>query len=307
MALSLGVISYLILGAVKHSPELLGSFYLLWLPANVTPSLLLILVWFTFEEKCSVPHWLKLILAFGVLSSLWFYLNGVAFSDVPLWLPVSKMLIAIAAIVVIWSGRDNDLIALRCKVRDFCVFGVGLIMAIIYLIKAATNFNSPIVIDVIEGLVLFVFAFMCNYFLIQLSPNFLFILERPVIKEESEDELVIELLERMVNERLYTDHDLRVGRLATMLNVPEYKLRKKINRQLGYRNFNQFVNHYRIEEAGVRLLEDARLPVLTIALDVGFRSISSFNTAFQAKFGVSPTRYRNEKRNHAKPNMQINA
>ena len=58
------------------------------------------------------------------------------------------------------------------------------------------------------------------------------------------------------------------------------------------RNFNQFVNRYRIEEAGERLLSEARTPVLTIALDVGFRSISSFNTAFQAQFGVSPTQYR---------------
>jgi len=98
----------------------------------------------------------------------------------------------------------------------------------------------------------------------------------------------------MRSERLYADHDLRVASLASMLNVPEYKLRKKINQQLGYRNFNQFVNRYRIEEAGVKLREDMRKPVLSIALDVGFRSISSFNTAFQAQFGVSPTKYRSE-------------
>ncbi|MEO0369205.1 MAG: helix-turn-helix domain-containing protein, partial [Pseudomonadota bacterium] len=71
-------------------------------------------------------------------------------------------------------------------------------------------------------------------------------------------------------------------------------LRQKINQELGYRNFNQFVNHYRIEEAGERLRKDSRTPVLSVALDVGFRSISSFNTAFQSEFGVSPTKYRAE-------------
>ena len=98
----------------------------------------------------------------------------------------------------------------------------------------------------------------------------------------------------MKRERLYSDHDLRVASLAAMLNVPEYKLRNKINQQLGYRNFNQFVNQYRIDEASKRLLIDSRMPVLSIALDVGFRSISSFNTAFQQQFGVSPTQYRNQ-------------
>jgi len=111
---------------------------------------------------------------------------------------------------------------------------------------------------------------------------------------ESEDPLISELLKRMRDERLYADHDLRVGSLASLLNIPEYKLRSKINQQLGYRNFNQFVNHYRIEEAGVKLRKDVRMPVLSIALDVGFRSISSFNSAFQTQFGISPTQYRAE-------------
>jgi AraC-like DNA-binding protein len=118
--------------------------------------------------------------------------------------------------------------------------------------------------------------------------------ETTPIKTKSDDPLIKELLKKMRTERLYADHDLRVGSLASLMNIPEYKLRAKINQQLGYRNFNQFVNQYRIEEASEKLLDNARLPVLSIALDVGFRSISSFNTAFQQQFGVSPTKYRSE-------------
>jgi len=106
------------------------------------------------------------------------------------------------------------------------------------------------------------------------------------------DPVVDQLLTSMKEQRLYADHDLRVASLAEKIGIPEYQLRKKINQNLGYRNFNQFVNRYRIEEAGERLLIETRTPVLTIALDVGFRSISSFNTAFQTYFGVSPTQYR---------------
>jgi len=112
--------------------------------------------------------------------------------------------------------------------------------------------------------------------------------------ELGDDTHVDNLLARMQNERLYADHDLRVGSLADIIGMPEYQLRKKINQSLGFRNFNQFVNGYRIEEAGQRLLSEPRTPVLSIALDVGFRSISSFNSAFQAHFGVSPTAYRSQ-------------
>ena len=115
-----------------------------------------------------------------------------------------------------------------------------------------------------------------------------------VISEKADDPIIDELLRRMQDERLYADHDLRVASLADIVGIPEYQLRQKINQNLGYRNFNQFVNRYRIEEAGQRLVEDSRSPVLSIALDVGFRSISSFNTAFQTQYGVSPTKYRSD-------------
>lgn len=291
-----GVISYLIISLAKQNPVLLAFYELLWLwyPANITPSLLLLLVWFIFEEKCCAPLWLTLIVAFDLLSSVWFYYHCIGLHVPPVWVPVSKVLISIGAILVVWVGRENDLIEVRCKVRNLIVFAVGLIMSVIYITEIVTGFNISVMVSSIEAAFLFVLTLVCNYYFIKLYPHFQLVSVRPVIKEDSEDKVIIELLERMVSERLYTDHDLRVGSLAAMLNIPEYKLRKKINQKLGYRNFNQFVNHYRIEEASVKLLEDGRLPVLSVALDVGFRSISSFNTAFQTQFGVSPTQYRHQ-------------
>ena len=62
---------------------------------------------------------------------------------------------------------------------------------------------------------------------------------------------------------------------------------------MGYRNFNQFLNHYRIEEASRRLLEST-VPVSTIALDIGYGSLSSFNAAFKARYNMTPTEYRSQ-------------
>jgi AraC-like DNA-binding protein len=87
---------------------------------------------------------------------------------------------------------------------------------------------------------------------------------------------------------------LTVGGLAARLDAPEYRLRRAINRELGYRNFNAFLNAYRVDEAKRRLVDprSAALPVLTVAMDLGYGSIGPFNRAFREATGMSPTEYR---------------
>ena len=95
-------------------------------------------------------------------------------------------------------------------------------------------------------------------------------------------------------EYVYRDMDITIGLLAYRLEIPEYKLRAVINSGLGYRNFNDFLNSYRIKEVATRLVatEDAKHSVLTIALDAGFRSLSSFNKIFKDTYEITPTAYR---------------
>ena len=63
---------------------------------------------------------------------------------------------------------------------------------------------------------------------------------------------------------------------------------------LGFRNFNQMANRFRIEEAKRRLADPAlrRLPILTIAYDCGFGSVGPFNRAFKAETGLTPLEFR---------------
>lgn len=102
------------------------------------------------------------------------------------------------------------------------------------------------------------------------------------------------LLRAMEQEKLYHEEGLTIGMLAERLAVQEYRLRRLINRHLGYRNFNAFLNHYRIEAARTQLADItlARIPVLTIAMDLGYRSLSPFNKAFKEITGITPTEYR---------------
>ncbi len=71
----------------------------------------------------------------------------------------------------------------------------------------------------------------------------------------------------------------------------EAALRDLINQELGYRNFNDFLHHHRLQEAAARLATED-LPILSIALECGYGSIGPFNRAFRQRFGMTPTEYR---------------
>ncbi len=297
VGLMVGMMAYIGMPLIDDYTPYSEHLRFFWFFGAVVPSLLLLFVFFIFEESCEVPAWIIVLVLASVASSLWFHVTKVGLPGSPMWLQVLKGIITVVAITIVWRGRENDLVELRAKVRSIFVLILAIETLIIIFVEVITHFNPPVLLDTLTQFCILVFTLSANFFFVRLNPESTLMQPVAVVpskQESASDPLIIELLDRMRDERLYADHDLRVGTLAQLLNVPEYKLRQKINQELGYRNFNHFVNHYRIEEAGVKLREESRTPVLSIALDVGFRSISSFNTAFQAHFGLSPTKYRAE-------------
>ena len=109
------------------------------------------------------------------------------------------------------------------------------------------------------------------------------------------DAALTEALRKLIeHDKVYREPDLSVASLSQKLDIPEYRLRHLINRQLGHRNFSTFVNGYRLAEAEAALGDpgQAEVPILTIALDAGFGSMGPFNRAFKAQTGLTPTEYR---------------
>ena len=116
-----------------------------------------------------------------------------------------------------------------------------------------------------------------------------------VVESSAADQKLVGALMRLMgDERIYRHDNVTIGTLATRLGIPEYRLRRLINRRLGYRNFNVFLNEHRIAEAKAALADpsQAEVPVITIAMDAGFQSLGPFNRAFKATTGVTPTEYR---------------
>ncbi len=101
------------------------------------------------------------------------------------------------------------------------------------------------------------------------------------------------LLLKIEKEELYKDYTITLPELARILSVPQHYLSMIINLNLG-KNFSEFMNDYRIDEA-CRMLRDEKYAsesVQSIAYTSGFNSISVFYTCFKEHTGVTPTEYR---------------
>ncbi|MEL7024163.1 MAG: helix-turn-helix domain-containing protein [Pseudomonadota bacterium] len=111
---------------------------------------------------------------------------------------------------------------------------------------------------------------------------------------DKEQALKIRLLETMTEGAAFRESDLTIAKLSARIGVSQHQLRHLINSTLGYPNFSQFLNDYRIDAIKAALVcpDSPKVPVLTLALDHGFKSLSTFNKAFKERTGMTPTEFR---------------
>ncbi|MFD0792744.1 ABC transporter permease [Mucilaginibacter litoreus] len=101
------------------------------------------------------------------------------------------------------------------------------------------------------------------------------------------------LKKAMEDGRFYLEPDLTLSSLAEKLNIHPHELSKIINMSLK-KNFNDFVNEYRIRDVTEKMQDPDfdRLTLLGIAFDSGFNSKSTFNRTFREITGKSPAEYK---------------
>jgi len=113
------------------------------------------------------------------------------------------------------------------------------------------------------------------------------------IDDKTREMLFDTLKEQFEREALYRDSKLTLAKLAELTGISSHHLSEVLNQYAG-RNFNQFVNGYRVDEVCERLQSASTSKVLDIALEAGFSSKSTFNTIFKKFTGVTPTQYRQQ-------------
>jgi AraC-like DNA-binding protein len=98
-------------------------------------------------------------------------------------------------------------------------------------------------------------------------------------------------------ERVFLDPDLSLVALAARAKTTRHKLSAALRHGFGA-TFHQLISRYRVTEAA-RVLDTAEGRARTIA-DVafgsGFNTLSAFNAAFRAHFGLTPSAYRDRQR-----------
>jgi len=212
------------------------------------------------------------------------------------------------------SGRGADLVEGRRRMRPVLALAAAVYAGAIVVVELVWRdrfLAAPTGLVTAAGLFVLAFIFVLNH-IGRLGSAPLSEAERPVPAPapaadaaiDPRDERILAAINRLMDvEKIYRESGLSVGALAARLEIPEYRLRRVINGELGHRNFASFVNQYRLAEAKAALTDPSQteVPVLTIAMDAGFQSIGPFNRAFKAATGTTPTEYRRARLNGGEP------
>ncbi|MBX2828322.1 MAG: helix-turn-helix domain-containing protein [Flavobacteriaceae bacterium] len=119
--------------------------------------------------------------------------------------------------------------------------------------------------------------------------------QRNTLSKSTKNEFYEIILNTISTEKLYRINTLRLVDLADKTGLPMHILSRIINEK-SQKNFNQFINEFRIQEAEILLTQESSASVKSIYYDVGFNNKDTFYKAFRKKHNCTPLDY---KRRHA--------
>lgn len=266
-----------------------------------------------FDDDFRLKAWDWIIwVSLAASGGIWLVM---ARADLPTdWIRIPRLLgqvaLALSAAWIAWRGRGADLVESRRRSRLAFVVLSALMMVGINGSYLAVGQSSSILVD-FNVIRIFITAVGMALLVAGLRSQEMFARAvvstpngaRPPITDNdpAETRLLARLRRSMEEERIYRQEGLTIGGLAAHVGAPEHLLRRLINGRLQHRNFNAYLNGWRLAEARAALLDPAQaeVPISTIALDAGFSSLGPFNRAFKAAEGMTPTVFRDAARANA--------
>ncbi|MDJ0977098.1 MAG: helix-turn-helix domain-containing protein [Erythrobacter sp.] len=216
-------------------------------------------------------------------------------------------LVSLALIVdlvrVALMDREDDLVEKRRVVRLVLPLLVAAQAGgiLVFEMLTATAMAIPWV-QLLNAALILVLILFAGLALLRTDPELLWQRTDDEPLSETPPPLTLTPSESVLHEKLmgamdkgaYRITGLTIAALADQLGTPEHRLRALINRRLGYRNFSAFLNRHRIAEAREKLVDkqSVDVPILTIAMDLGYNSLATFNRAFRAETGTTPSDFR---------------
>ncbi|MBA4048764.1 MAG: hypothetical protein C0476_09515 [Sphingomonas sp.] len=267
--------------------------------AQATPLLLWVFAHLLFERAIN-----RVALGGGliVLLSCWVCFALIDGSDARFWIAlvqrVVSLVLVLHAIALAIRERGDDLIEKRRRLRVGFVIVVGLGAVMVLVVEMIFGFRHRDVLATLpQTIVIFMSVMGAGTALLQSDPDLLFDPAKPAPPAPTltpSEQVLKAKLDAAMAGGIHRETGLTIGLLASRLVVPEHRLRALINQRMGHRNFAAFLNLHRIADARVMLADPTLvdLPILTIAMDLGYGSVAPFNRAFRDTLGQTPSDYR---------------
>ncbi|OAO01475.1 hypothetical protein A8B75_01070 [Sphingomonadales bacterium EhC05] len=248
------------------------------------------------------PRWLLALLGLTYLIG-WSLAHFVDAGNGPGFYIIHFTSLALVAdlIYVALSGLVDDLVYRRRLIRIYLPILIGLQSGGILIYELIFgNQDTNALVQTVNGILILALILFGGLALLRTDPDLLMMTDdrnsdEPKAASLSPSETVLKdkLRDAMAN-GVYRETGITIRSLAVHLDTPEHRLRNMINQKLGHRNFSSFLNGYRINEAKEKLADRnlVDLPILTIAMDLGYNSLAPFNRAFRAETGITPSDFR---------------
>jgi AraC-like DNA-binding protein len=257
-----------------------------------------------FERE---PEQRIMLLAIATLVLGWFVAHFI-----PATYPLGFFIIHLAGLALIVDlvrvgilERPDDLVEQRRIVRLWLPLLVALQaggVLVFEMFEALSGARIPFsIVHLVNALLILTIMLFAGLALLRTDPELLVEAEDETVPESAiapdlspSESVLHDKLNAAMADGFYRTPGLTITGLAAHLDTPEHRLRALINRRLGHRNFSAFLNRYRIAEAREKLASRAHvdLPVLTIAMDLGYNSLPTFNRAFRSETGTTPSDFR---------------
>lgn len=227
---------------------------------------------------------------------------GPALADIGLSWPLIAIAIGMIAhlFIRLLADRDGDLLAGRREARLVLVAVLTLILLVDVLAdvlfglawrpRAFALAQNIAIMSV--GLWLFIRLFKMQPAALAFAPPQPVPL--PAAQTTGQDRQLMRVTALIEAERLHLDPEMSLAEFARRAGLSVQSLRSLIHDRLGHHHFRTFLNAHRVEEAKRRLADPAQgqEKIAAIAHDSGFASLASFNRAFKALEGITPSAWR---------------
>ncbi len=199
------------------------------------------------------------------------------------WLNIYQLILLLPVPYVVFAGRLILKSPYKTKVCPWAI--LGLVALVILFNTAYFLFEFPFYL--VTTCLVLAFALVLLLRFVEFRTSLVF---KSVVNPSESEIMQFEVFEIYIHEH-YHSFDLSMNTVSDSLGIPKHSLSRIINHQSG-KSFSEYVNALRISKASELLSKEPQLKITAIAYEVGFRSISSFNTTFRSHTDMTPSSYR---------------